>query len=444
MKLKIKQLLFQAAALIIKGFIIFAKNVLTAPVRKAGRFLFSTTLPLYNLYLTLKRIFIKFYSPFQIKHKLIHPFARRYFIHFLVVIMSCLVTVSNLNALEVQKDASGYSNILSSLVVSEYDGEEGEEYEILYEEGPITSFEENRYLGNGVVGGDVHIDFDDFHQDFDDNTITSGGALVKPVLPTSSNLASRTEAVEYVVEEGDTVTSIAAKFGISINTILWENNLTAYTIIRPGQKIIILPISGVRHKVVSGDSVGKIAKKYTASEEDIIEFNRLASANDLKVGERLIIPGGKKPQVTQTFTLRKLTPSKTADTAASSLTFPGIEKFIWPATCRRITQYFTWRHSGVDIACKKGSSILASADGVVIRAEGGWNGGYGIIVVLDHGNNMQTVYAHLNQMYVNIGDTVKAGQAVGAEGTTGRSTGPHVHFEIRDNGRRINPLSIVK
>ncbi len=351
--------------------------------------------------------------------------------------MSLIVATSNLNALEVKKDDTGYTNILASLVQQE------EDYETIHEEGPLSDTEAvSHYFELPAVGTQPNTDNDDANE-FEPDMITNNGALIKPIVsPYESELKRKGEAIEYIVQNGDTISSIAQSFSISQNTILWENNLTQYSIIRPGQKLTILPVSGIRHKVVSGDTLGKIAKKYSSDEENIIEFNKLASANDIRTGELLIIPGGKKPQTTQTYSLRKLTQPQNIPVESPNLGGPG--KLLWPNTCKRISQYYNFRHRAVDIACEYGSVITAADDGIVIKAQGGYNGGYGIMVVVDHGGGMQTLYGHLSKFFVNTGDTVKAGDGIGVEGSTGRSTGPHVHFEIRINGVRVNPLSYIK
>ncbi len=423
-------------SLALKG-LVFLYKITIRPIQFSGHILFKITLPLYDIYLIYKRLFIKFYSPIQKKHSLIHPFARRYIIHILIIIMSLMVTTSNLNALEVKKDDTGYTNILASLV------QQDEDYETIYEEGPISDTGAvSHYFDIPAVGMQPNTDNDDANE-LEPDIITNNGALVKPIVsPYESELKRKGEAMEYIVQNGDTISSIAQSFSISQNTILWENNLTAYSIIRPGQKITILPVSGIRHKVLSGDTLGKIAKKYSSDEESVIEFNKLASANDIRVGELLVIPGGKKPQATQTYSLRKLAPPQ--NIPAESPNLGGSGKLLWPSACKRISQYYNFRHHGVDIACEFGSEIKAADDGIVIKAQGGYNGGYGIMVVIDHGGGKQTLYGHLSKFLVNVGDSVKSGDAVGVEGSTGRSTGPHVHFEIRINGVRVNPLSYIK
>lgn len=415
----------------------FLKQAFTPIILKIthimGRILFTAILPLYNLYLVAKRIFIKFYSPLQNKHRLIHLFARRYITHILIIIISLIVTAANLNSYEVKKDEMGYLNILSTLV-------EKEDYDILQEEKQSeTRFAQPRYFKPGGIERKNIAEYNTA-DDHEPEIISSQGALLRPVLsPVEEVMRSRNEIVYYTVQEGDTISDIGQKFGISVNTILWENNLSGYSIIRPGQKLAILPTSGIRHKVLRGDTIQKIAKKYSANPDDIMEFNKLASAQDIKIGEFLIIPGGKKVQVVQTYSLRwKPLPVTTSKVALSS------GKMIWPSVCKRITQYFTWRHTGIDIACGYGNPVKATSLGTVIRAQGGWNGGYGNIIIIDHGNQIQSLYAHLGKLLVKIGDFVETGQTIALEGSTGRSTGPHVHFEIRIGGVRKNPLTIVK
>lgn len=400
-----------------------------------GRLLFIAILPLYNLYLGAKRICIKFYAPLQNKHRLIHLFARRYITHILIIAISLIVTAANLNAYEVKKDETGYNNMLSKLV-------EKEDYDILQEEKQSErGMAIARYFKQNSIGQERGIDYD--AKSFNEpEIISSQGALMKPVLsPIEREMRARDEIIYYAVLPGDTISDIGQKFGISVNTILWENNLTGYSVIRPGQKLAILPTSGIRHKVQRGDTIQKIAKKYSANAEDIIEFNKLASAQDIKIGELLIIPGGKKVQIVQTYGLR-LMPSSNESAIAKTIISSG--KMIWPSVCKRITQYFTWRHAGVDIACGYGNPVKAAASGTIIRAQGGWNGGYGNVIIIDHGNGTQTLYGHLGKILVQIGDAIEKNQTIGFEGSTGRSTGPHVHFEIRVSGTRRNPLSIVK
>lgn len=226
----------------------------------------------------------------------------------------------------------------------------------------------------------------------------------------------------YVVQEGDDLSRIAEMFDVTVNTIMWANDITKATSIQPGDELIILPIAGVRHVVKSGDTVASIAKKYEGNEEEIISYNQLASASDLTVGDTIIIPGGAM-HTASTKNIKGAQPTKT--------TGGGGGGFIHPAPGSVKTQGIHG-YNAVDLAANAAISIRAALGGEVIVAKGsGWNGGYGNYVVIRHSNGTQTLYAHLEYLTVGAGEYVEQGQGIGAMGNTGRSTGRHLHFEVR-------------
>lgn len=290
------------------------------------------------------------------------------------------------------------------------------------------------------------------NQDF--SSVSAGGtALTKPNIITGNNLpgtniASRDEIILHAVQPGESIGTIADKYGISINTILWANNLTTRSYIRPGDQLKILPTSGLIHKIIKGDNLVKIAKLYKAQESEIIKTNKLqANGTDIVIGEELIIPGGTKPQPVVTYKppARQYQQLETISAPpASSNASPGSSGYIWPAGVHHITQYFSWRHTGLDIAGPVGTPLYAAKAGTVIRSQCGWNGGYGCHIVIDHGSGMTTLYGHASRLFVAVGDVVEQGQTIAAMGSTGRSTGPHVHFEVRINNKRLNPLTYVR
>ncbi|OGY53506.1 MAG: hypothetical protein A2912_05995 [Candidatus Buchananbacteria bacterium RIFCSPLOWO2_01_FULL_40_23b] len=388
-------------------------------------------LPSYKFYLVAKKVLTKFYAPHKIRHRLTHPFSRRYLIHLLIVIISLLTTAANLDAYEIHHQDIGQTSIISSLVAPE-------DYSVTFEEeGPVTATKRvTRYLGQSGVATEPRLTEEE--QEILPPALSGSGALVKPIIsPAEEQLRRRDQIVYYTVQIGDTISEIADKFGISVNTILWENNLSAYSLIRPSDKLTILPTSGLQHKVVRGETLNIIAKKYGVEPEKIIEFNKLASAADIRLGEKLMIPGGKKIISAPSYSIRSLTPQPTQQIASTG-------RFGWPTSCRRLSQYFRWRHTGIDIACGFGKPIYAADAGVVVKSQGGWNGGYGIMIVIDHGNGFKTLYGHNSKNYVAVGDQVSKGQLIAAMGSTGRSTGPHVHFEVWSNGVKRNPLSYTK
>lgn len=277
---------------------------------------------------------------------------------------------------------------------------------------------------------------------FDPN---ASGLSIKALVDFKTSISEkpRSEAVEYEVENGDTLSSIAQKFGISQDTIKWANGLDSVDSIKPGQKLKILPVSGVAHTVKSGDTLESVAKKYDTGSQGILDFpfNDIPDDFKLQVGQVLIVPDGVPPEA-------KATPKPRARTffaqgPQSTFQAPGGGNFMWPVN-GSLSQYFAWYHPGIDLANRAAPAIYAADGGTVVVA--GWpdNYGYGNRVVLDHGNGYQTLYAHLSNIYVSVGQNISRGQSVGQMGSTGRSTGTHLHFEIRYKGIALNPLAILK
>lgn len=246
----------------------------------------------------------------------------------------------------------------------------------------------------------------------------------------------------YVVKPGDSLSEIASANGITVNTILWANSIKDPSTIKPGDSLVILPVSGLQHTVRSGETLASIAKKYNADAEDIASFNGLSASGALAVGDELIIPGGELPKsVTTTKTPAKSsgTKIKTGGSLADVQANPyrggsGAEidgYYANPVPGARVSQgIHGW--NGVDLAAPNGTPIYASAAGTVIVSKvGGWNGGYGNYVVIDHGNGTQTLYSHMSSDSVSIGQSVSRGQKIGTVGKTGEATGYHLHFEVR-------------
>jgi murein DD-endopeptidase MepM/ murein hydrolase activator NlpD len=243
----------------------------------------------------------------------------------------------------------------------------------------------------------------------------------------------RLEVITYVVQPGDTVEAIAESFGLQPTTLLWSNPEMEKMpdLLQVGQVLTILPLDGVYHTVAVSDTLESLAEKYKVIAEAIATcpFNTLPADGQLVVGDKLIVPGGTKPYVAREVTSYQ-GPVQTDVTGA------GI--FYWPAS-GVLTQGYWYGHRAIDIGGSLGSAIVASDGGYVSFA--GWTDiGYGYLVVLDHANGFQTYYAHLSRIFVIEGETVYAGEVIGAMGSTGNSTGPHLHYEIRYNGYPVNPL----
>lgn len=264
-------------------------------------------------------------------------------------------------------------------------------------------------------------------------------AATESQISTIESDKQRLEVREYTVEDGDTISSIAQKFGVSEDTVAWENGLTKKSAIKPGQTLRILPESGVSHKVSKGETIYSIAKEHQAEAQAIIDFPGNVFVDDetfsLAVGQTIIVPDGVPAEVAPT---RSAVVRKTPD--AGSVVASG--NFAWP-TVGIITQEYKWYHKGIDIANRAAPEVLAADSGTVIAA--GWDpSGYGNKVMVDHGNGFVTLYGHLQKIYVVPGQRVARGNAIGQMGSTGRSTGTHLHFEVRQGGGFRNPLDFLR
>ncbi len=231
---------------------------------------------------------------------------------------------------------------------------------------------------------------------------------------------------EYEVAPGDTLSSIAEKHNISVETILWANDLNSKSTIKVGQKLVILPVSGLSYKVKKGDTVSGLASRFGVTEDDIVGFNK-TEGNKLIIGETIIIPGAKladKPSNNPKNQTNKGNNDKPKNNTSAGY-------FVRPIN--GIKTQGIHGYNGIDFGAPIGTAVYAAASGVVTLVRGGdaWNGGYGNYIVIKHQNGTQTLYAHLDSIGVNIGQTVDRGDVIGRSGNTGRSTGPHLHFEVR-------------
>ena len=276
---------------------------------------------------------------------------------------------------------------------------------------PLLSATNNPDPMAATGGGDIFVS---------EGALISTGPIDEDKIAAANN--SNGEISVYVVREGDSLSQIAEMYGVTTNTILWANDIAKASSIQPGDTLVILPIVGVRHTVAKGETLSTIIKKYEADIDEVLEYNNLASADALSVGDVLLVPGGNLHTTAKVSS--RPTPTKSSGSVASG-------SFSHPVPGATRTQGIHG-YNGVDLAAKHGTAIQAASAGEVIVSKGsGWNGGYGNYIVVRHSNGTQTLYAHLSAVYVNVGDWVAQGKVIGAMGNTGRSTGTHLHFEVR-------------
>jgi murein DD-endopeptidase MepM/ murein hydrolase activator NlpD len=251
----------------------------------------------------------------------------------------------------------------------------------------------------------------------------------------------RDTVITHTVKSGDTLGSIGKKYGVTTETLRYANNLSDIGYLKVGQELEIPPVNGVVYTVKSGETIESIADDFNVATQAIADFNYLASPFILKEGMELVLPNADIPQPIVAVPVVAQGPGYTG----ADYTFipnagsgnSGSGNFVWPTPSHLITQYFSWYHPAIDIAVP--GPIFAADSGVVVRS-GWWANGYGFAVQIDHRNGYVTTYAHMSRLDVSVGQNIGRGETIGHMGSTGRSTGPHVHFTVQRNGVFVNPL----
>jgi len=429
---------------IVKNFLFFlSRKIIFLPIRTIVRWFF------YNVFIKIYLIYLSFLKKIGISGLGVNLFSilfNQKLVHVLVVILTISVMFVNLTS---KTQADNQVNdikdtIIAQLIKSEF-SDLPEEDQLVIEtfdkEAVITDIHQS-YLDN-LSAFKPQLKASLGEEETIDELLDDKGSLVRRDQATTKiSKKPREKIIKYIVQSGDTISTIAEEFDISVSTILWENELTAYSIIRPGKELDILPVSGITHVVKKGENVGILAKEYSVEEAELIKINKLENEK-LAIGQKVIIPGGKK--VYQSYTPKTYTgytaiKELVTTPPASKVTLGN--KMQWPTVGNRITQYYSWKHHGLDIANKIGTPLYAADSGVVEVV--GWGTGYGNQILIDHGGGKKTRYAHCSKFYVSDGEKVKKGQAIAAMGSTGWSTGSHIHFEVIINGVKYNPLNYIR
>jgi LysM repeat protein len=268
------------------------------------------------------------------------------------------------------------------------------------------------------------------------NPLESPDYLTRGVAPiTIIPERGRQGIIVYVVQAGDNVSKIAAVYGLRPETIIWCNpeleTWPDYIVV--GQQLFVPPMDGAYHEVKANDTLDSIAKRYSVDPIAIVEseYNDLSEPYVLQIGQRLFVPGGTRPLVARYVRATAPPPANAPQ---------GTGNFMWP-TSGYVSQGYYLGHEAMDIAGATGTPIYAADAGYV--AATGWMGGYGNYIIIGHGNGFETLYAHLSEIRVIAGQGVQRGALIGLMGSTGRSTGPHLHFEIRQGGVKRNPIGFL-
>lgn len=411
-------------------------------------FVEAIVLPVYGVLYGFRRRLSRFYRP--AKNRLMFFLSNRYSLHGVVIVVALVAVGVNLQFQTVRAETGTFAekSLLYSIVTNQT-VETVDEYADL--EHPETyaalSYLDDSTLRSGSTGvSEIPA--------ASSASVLSDGIIVTPATGTTTEdtVAPREGAIDYAVQNGDTLSTIAQKFRISLNTLLWANGLSVKSVIKPGVTLRILPVTGIEYKVKSGETLIGIAKKLNANSDDILAFNKLDGSSGLKVGQTIVVPGGTPPA-----TVVAVRPTSSASVgqlfvAPPSSSGSGIKppagKMSWPTDMTYIVRGLSLKHTGVDVDCNghaNGTSSndnYAAADGIVQFA--GTKSGYGNAVEINHGNGMVTRYGHFYKLYVKSGQQVAAGTPLGRCGSTGNSTGTHLHFEVIINGRFQNPLNYLR
>lgn len=445
--------------LFFKACILGLFRAITPTAQALGSFFLKLLIPAYRVFFFAKRNMGAVYRP--VKNRFMFVVSNRFAFYAVVFLIALLGGVTNIhvNAVRAEADTIGQQSILYALATNERNE--------FFEEYSNPKDARAYIVSAGAVDAGVLTDtlLDGssealaletspglFRADGPFALSNISGASSVSSSSSSRSVPERSGIEMYAVVPGDTLSGIAEHFGISVNTLLWANNLTVRSVLKPGQQLSILPVSGALHTVSSGDTLLAISKKYNVDAGTIAAYNKVQTDAPLQIGQQFIIPGGvisaAAPRSSSSVAVKDIFTS--APTSSQGATKP-VDGFsmVWPTDLPTIVRGLSWFHTGYDIDCNghaDGTSTndnYAAADGSIIYA--GKKNGYGNVVEVDHGNGLITRYGHFHTLYVQSGQTVSAGDPLGRCGSTGNSSGTHLHFEVIDAATRkfLNPANYI-
>lgn len=387
------------------------------------------------------------------RNKVLFIFGNRYFIHVLVVMLAFFVASTNiLQAKEIQGDTVFAEDSTLFKIVNP----EGKEVQEITEKGllvePTTTVS---YVNkSGMMEASIaNLDptAEAPRSIGQQLAILDNGSALLSTTAAETGTGNRSGIIEYKIKDGDTIGEIADRFGLSVNTLLWANSLSSSSYIRPGNTLKIPPASGVVYKVVDGDTLDKIIDKYKGNKEETMRVNDIGADGLVAVGTEIVIVDGTPPPpptptVTSYIASRSSGSSATATYQASNLpNYVTAGQFNYPVGCRgAMTTYWGHAGRGRDLPCPFGTPIYAAMDGTIKVNSTGYGGGYGNSLNVYSAGGIMTRYAHMNAFAVSDGQAVSRGQVIGYVGMTGRTSGPHLHFEIWINGVAYDPINYLR
>lgn len=445
-KQRIQQVLLRSTVQTLHGLKVFfvyvgitLRIIIYVPLRYIVRAVFRHMLvPMYKTYRKLKKFFIAIIEP--LKKSLLYPFVHRHIATVIFFVIVGLIMINNFSLHGAQAESLGSKSLIAQL-----NGSSEYEADIVVTGVPVAT----KHLFASIATPSMASGIDSLQVD----TSAKTGQVVTTTNTTEVSQGPA-DVITYTVQGGDTISTIADRFGISTNSVLWANGLTEFNLIKPGQTLKIPPVSGVIYQVAKGDTVTNIARKYNVSDDVILQYNRLADASLITNGQTLVIPGGTPPAPPPTPTtstrgtsgqIKGTRPADTLTSTAPPSARPqsGVD-FMWPSASHKINQYFLgYRHTGLDIGAQYGTAIYAAANGIVEKVQY-QNVGYGYHVIIRHPDGTESLYGHASKIFVSAGQAIKQGQAIALVGLTGRTTGPHIHFEIIIHGVKVNPLPYIR
>lgn len=395
-----------------------------------------------------------------LQNKILFIFGHKYFIHVTVIIIALFVTTTNLNAQEYNGDEFGKHSALYKIV--QENSEEITTEDIVEQGLPQRPSTGQRYINNS---GTVALDSTNINpsakttsalgENQASTTAANATFVSNTMLQTKGGI--RADIVNYTVKTGESIGTIANRFGISAQTILWANGLSDTSIIKAGDVLKVPPVSGYTYQIATGDTLQKVVEKYHGDLEATMKLNGISDDQTVAVGSQIVVIGGAPPAPAPTPIKNSyLANSDTRYSSGNSGSGVNVNRnvparvtggtFNWPLACHSaMTTYWGHAGRGRDISCGVGQPIYAATDGVArISFTGAWGHGYGNAIDISGPGGVMTRYAHMSAFNVSNGQRVSRGQVIGFVGMTGRTSGPHLHFEIHINGVAYDPINYLR